>query len=168
MYTHLLARLPERAVVSQQDGLYLLSLNVRFPNRGSLTNGWGHTTLYLFCTDVCSPDWLRQQSTQLPTEQQKLGPSILVSRYFGTEESPHAASWAQRSRKLYPSPNMPKVSVGLNIEVPSGVFFFFYIFSKQLWYQTWLLLTTSPKSRKYCGKLSCKFHCQPLDCKDDF
>lgn len=88
------------------------------------TEGTQH---YLFYKDICSPDWLRQQSTQLPTEQYKPGPSILVSRYFGTEESPHAANWAQKSRKLYSSPNMPKGGVGLNVRVPLGVFFFLHL-----------------------------------------
>lgn len=82
-----------------------------------------HNTVFI-CIDVCSPHWLRQQSTQLPPEQQKLAPSILVSRYSGSEESPHAAKWAQTGRKFHPSPNTPKGSVGLNVEVPSGVFFF--------------------------------------------
>lgn len=123
MFKHLLARLPERAVLSQQDAPYLLSLNVRFPDRSSLTNDWRHTTLYLFCIAVCSSDWLRQQRTQLPVEQQKVGPSFLVSRYFGSEESPHAANCAQRSRKFYLSPNTPKGSVGLNVKVPLGLFF---------------------------------------------
>lgn len=39
VHAHLLGRLPEGAVLSQQDALYFLSLNVRILDRGSLTNG---------------------------------------------------------------------------------------------------------------------------------
>lgn len=137
VHTHLLARkshgFPTRSCS------FIFS-NMTFKTRSSLANDWRYRALYLFYMNVCSPEWLRQQSTELPTDQQKLGAGIALSRYFRMEQQP------KKGRKFCPSLNLLNGNVDQTRFLPLS-----FHTSKQPWYYTRLLLTTSLNSSKYSG-----------------
>lgn len=103
VYVHRLVRLPETAKVSQQDAAnsYLLSFKHEITNQ-KFTGKWLKVHSTIFVLHRCLFSGVRWRRRYLPTDKQKLGASILVSWYFGTEKLPTQPTELRKAESYVP------------------------------------------------------------------